>query len=244
VAGPLRAPQLRYTFDFGNGLTLALAAENPQTFVVANDVTAGGTTFGNKQGDKIPDFTTALRYSGDWGEISARAVFRDLYWHNSVFSTSAFGWGLGVSGQFTGWWGKDIAAFQINGGQGAGRYLFAGQITSPDSGISEINSTDLKPIGGISAMVQYQHWWTDMLRSTVAGSYGKQYVNNNIFPTCTADSPCGPLIDHAWTLHVNLIWSPVPNIDTGIEWIRMQARNHENVNANTNRFQTSMKFYF
>jgi len=249
VAGALRQPQARYTFDFGNGLTLAVAAEEPQTWVVANDASAGGTTFGTKQGDKIPDFTAALQWSGDWGEISGRAVFRDLYWHNggptpSSANSSAFGWGLGVSGQFTGWWGKDIAAFQINGGQGAGRYLVAGQVTSPDSGISELNSTDLKPIGAVSAMVQYQHWWTDMLRSTVAGSYFKQYVNSDIFPTCTASSPCGPFIEHAWTVHVNLIWSPVPNVDTGIEWIRMQARNHQNVDANTNRFQTSMKFYF
>ena len=249
VAGPLRQPQLRYTFDFGNGLTLAVAAENPQTWVVANDVSAGGTTFGTKQYDKIPDFTAALRYSGDWGEISGRAVFRDLYWNDggptpSSANASAFGWGLGVSGQFTGWWGKDLAAFQINGGQGAGRYLFAGQITSPDSGISAVNGTDLIPIGAISAMVQYQHWWTDMLRTTVEGSYAKQYVNSNIFPTCTANSPCGTFIDYAWTFHVNLIWSPVPNVDTGIEWIRMLARNHQNVNANTNRFQTAMKFYF
>ncbi|HYC14115.1 MAG TPA: DcaP family trimeric outer membrane transporter [Stellaceae bacterium] len=249
VAGPLRQPQLRYTFDFGNGLTFATAAETPQTWVVANDVSAGGTTAGTKQGSKIPDFTMTLRYSGDWGEISLRSVFRDLYWHNggptpSNADSSTFGWGLGVSGQFTGWWGKDIAAFQINGGQGAGRYLVAGQLTSPDSGVSVNNTGDLVPIGAVSGMVQYQHWWTDMLRTTVEGSFFKQYVNSNIFPTCTAQSPCGTFIDHAWTTHVNLIWSPVPNVDTGIEWIRMQARNHSNVNANTNRFQTAMKFYF
>jgi len=249
VAGPLRQPQLRYTFDFGSGLTLAVAAENPQTVVVANSVSAGGTTFGTKQGDKIPDFTAALRWGGDWGEISGRAVFRDLYWHNggptpSNANSSTFGWGLGVSGQFTGWWGKDIAAFQINGGKGATRYLFAGQLSSIDSGISALNGSDLKPIGAVSAMVQYQHWWTDMLRTTAEGSYGKIYVNSAIFPTCTSSSPCGPVDDHGWTTHVNLIWSPVPNVDTGIEWIRMQARNHQNVNANTNRFQGSMKFYF
>jgi hypothetical protein len=151
---------------------------------------------------------------------------------------------LGVSGQFTGWWGKDIAAFQINGGQGAGRYLYNGQLTAFDSGVSAINGTDLKPIGAISAMIQYQHWWTDMLRSTVAGSYAKQYVNSDIFPTCAAGNGCGSTFDHAWTIHVNLIWSPVPNVDTGIEWIRMQVRNNEGLNANTNRIQTAVKFYF
>ena len=248
-AGVLRQPQFRYTFDFGNGLTLATAAESPQTNVVPNDASAGGTTFGTKQGDKIPDFTAALKYSGDWGEISGRAVVRDLYWHNggptpSSANSSTFGWGLGVSGMFTGWWGKDIAAFQINGGRGAGRYLYNGQLTAFDSGVSAINFSDLKPIGAISSLIQYQHWWTDMLRTTVAGSYAKQYVNGDIFPTCAASNGCGSTFDYAWTVHVNLIWSPVPQVDTGIEWIRMQAHNHEGLNANTNRIQTSVKFYF
>jgi len=93
-------------------------------------------------------------------------------------------------------------------------------------------------------MIQYQHWWTDTLRSTVAGSYAKQYVNSNLFPTCSGVSLCGPTLNYAWTAHVNLIWSPVPQVDTGIEWIRMQAVNHRGLDANTNRFQTSMKFKF
>ena len=102
VAGATRQPQFRYTFDFGNGLTLATAAESPQTNVVSNVFKAnictsatsaatclhtfgggaGGTTFGTGNGDKIPDFTAALKYAGPWGGISLRGVIRDLYWHN------------------------------------------------------------------------------------------------------------------------------------------------------------------
>jgi hypothetical protein len=277
VAGATRQAQFRYTFDFGNGLTLATAAEEPQTSVINNQYkfgsvctssigagstafmfttacaltdgpNAGGTTFGTGNGDKIPDFTAALKYAGPWGGISLRAVVRDLYWHNGVTgstsNSSAFGWGLGLSGSFTGWWGKDNASFQINGGQGGGRYIFGAQLTNPDSGVSNLNSVDLKPIGQISGMIQYQHWWTDMLRSTVAGSYAKQYVNSTIFPTCSANAACLPTLDHAWTFHVNLIWSPVPQVDTGMEWIRMQARNQAGLDANTNRFQISTKFKF
>jgi hypothetical protein len=268
VAGATRQAQFRYTFDFGNGLTLAAAAEDPQTSVINNQFklnictsattaatcvvtigpNAGGTTFGTGNGDKIPDFTAALKYAGPWGGISLRAVMRDLYWHNGVegstSNSATFGWGLGVSGSFTGWWGKDNASFQVNGGRGAGRYVFGSQLTNPDSGVSFINSTDLKPIGQVSAFVQYQHWWTDMLRSTVAGSYAKQYVNSDIFPTCSSNPACLPSLDKAWTVHVNLIWSPVPQVDTGIEWIRMQAENQAGLKANTNRMQISTKFKF
>jgi len=249
VAGVTRQPQFRYTFDFGNGLTLAATAEDPQVSVIATEpgVLTGGTSFGTAQFDKIPDFGFALKYAGPWGEISGRAIFRDLYWNNGKGTTansSTFGWGMGVSGSFTGWWGKDNASFQINGGEGAGRYVFGAQLTNPDSGVSTVNSVDLKPLGQVSGFVQYQHWWTDMLRSTVAGSYAKQYVNGTLFPTCGRNPACLPTLDYAWTVHVNLIWSPVPQVDTGVEWIRMQAVNQAGLAANTNRFQTSMKFKF
>jgi len=247
VAGVTRQPQVRYTFDFGNGLSLAMAAEDPQTSVVKTAANAGGTTFGTAQYDKIPDFTAAIKFAGPWGSISGRAVVRDLYWHDghsASANSSAFGWGLGLSGTVMGFWGKDNIGWQINGGEGAGRYVFGAQLTNPDSGVDPSNS--LKPIGQVSGMVQYQHWWTDMLRSTVAGSYAKQYnKSTDIFPsTCSSDSNCLATLDRAWTIHVNLIWSPVPQVDTGIEWVRMQARNERGLNANTNRFQTSMKFKF
>ena len=271
VAGVTRQPQFRYTFDFGNGLTLAAAAENPQTSVINNlfkanictsattaatcvvtfGPNAGGTTFGTGNGDKIPDFTAALKYAGPWGGISLRGVIRDLYWHNgataapnTTANSSTVGWGLGLSGTLTGFWGKDAVGWQVNGGKGAGRYVFGAQLTNPDSGVSFLNSADLKPIGQVSGMIQYQHWWTDMLRSTVAGSYAKQYVQSDVFPTCSSNPACLPTLDRAWTVHVNLIWSPVPQVDTGIEWIRMQARNQAGLDANTNRFQVSTKFKF
>ncbi|HMK67173.1 MAG TPA: DcaP family trimeric outer membrane transporter, partial [Stellaceae bacterium] len=256
VAGVTRQPQIRYTFDFGNGLTLATAAENPQSNVVSNEGSAGGTPQGTGTGSKIPDFTAALKYAGPWGEIQGRAVVRDVYWdgvNGTGAASSTFGWALGVSGSFQGWWGKDNASFQINGGRGAGRYVFGAQLSNPDSGFGiggvagSEGTSGLKPIGQVSGMIQYQHWWTDMLRSSVVGSYAKQYQNSDIFPTCgVADAGTGCLgqLDHAWTVHVNLIWSPVPQVDTGIEWIRMQAHNQFGLNANTNRIQTSMKFKF
>jgi hypothetical protein len=253
VAGATRQPQFRYTFDFGNGVTLATAAEDPQTNVISTESNAGGTTFGTGNGDKIPDFTAALKYAGPWGGVSLRGVVRDLYWHNGVTGStsrsSTLGWGLGLSGSLTGFWGKDVLAGQINGGKGAGRYVLGAQLTNPDSGVSAGgdnpgNSTDLKPIGQVSAMVQYQHWWTDMLRSTVVGSYAKQYVNSDILPTCSNNPACLVTLDKAWTIHVNLIWSPVPQVDTGVEWIRMQAERQNGLKANTDRFQVSTKFKF
>jgi len=257
VAGVTRQTQARYTFDFGNGLTLAGAAENPQANLIANNASAGGTAQGTGTGNKIPDFTFALKYAGPWGEISGRGVFRDVYTQipgghgpTVLTNSSTFGWGLGVSGSFTGWWGKDNASFQVNGGKGAARYVFGAQLSNPDSGypysLPAESTSDVKPLGAVSGMVQYQHWWTDMLRSTVAGSYAKQYLNSQIFPSCGSgdDTACLGTLKYAWTVHVNLIWSPVPQVDTGIEWIRMQAHNQAGLNANTNRFQTSMKFKF
>jgi hypothetical protein len=76
------------------------------------------------------------------------------------------------------------------------------------------------------------------------GSYAKQYVQSDAFPTCASDNACGTTLDKAWTVHVNLIWSPVPQVDTGVEWIRMQAERQNGLKANTNRMMVSTKFKF
>src|ERR1700730_13573909 len=95
------------TLDFGG----AVAAENPQTQIFDVDSSGTTTTFGasTRQGDKIPDFTTALVYNAPWGHLNLHAVARDLYWHNGRpqvpsgsegAATSTFGWAVGFSGNW------------------------------------------------------------------------------------------------------------------------------------------------
>ncbi len=306
VSGPLRQGQFRYVYNVGNGFTVGVSAETPQSFffsTLQNGQAAFGTatsTLG--QGDKIPDFVGAIIYNQGPGHVSFRGVIREIYDHGagacstndvaigqingfgpcngnavtpaSAGHASAVGWGLGVSGDYH-VWGKDDLMFQVTGGRGIGRYLtntgneFGDAIVSIDG-----NSLDL--IAEIGAMVAYQHWWTDNLRSNIEGSLLRAFIPNGFFPatvsnaaaavtagatgnvsttafncalaSCIATSApggsLGSINNRFLSGHLNLIWSPVPPVDLGVEYIWEQRRTVAGQTAQLNRSQVSAKFKF
>jgi len=269
TVGTLRVPQFRYTFDFGNGLLLAVAAENPQT----SWIDSSGATFGTAgalftnwamfQGDKIPDFTAALTYTQPWGHVGLGAVIRDLYVHAGGFgstggpapasgavacgrtpgnplgvSTSTTGWGLRLGANYN-TWGKDNLVGQFGGGQGDGRYQNAFGFI-PDA-ILNCSNNHLTAVGSWGGMISYQHWWTDTLRTNVNGSFNKQVNNTGDFSTSTVYDGQA---EQWYTVHVNLIWSPVPQMDTGIEYIHSNKKLQSSQQGDFNRLQISSKFKF
>ena len=257
VAGPLRQPQFRYTFDAGNGLLLATSVENPQLNVINSTAVVAGaapgtfapstsSSFGAGRADKLPDFVAGVTWNQPWGHLSFRGVARDLYDHNGGpsgaaggFNTSVskFGWGLGLSGDWK-TFGKDDLIFQINGGDGIGRYSNDNGLVADVAVNNAANRLENLKIW--DADVGYQHWWTDELRSTVNGSYIRISNPQSIF------TPAAFAVQNnaMWTLHVNLVWSPVPQVDTGIEWIRENRTTENGQSGDANRVQVSTKFKF
>ena len=237
TSGPLRQPQFRYTYDAGNGIQIAGSAENPQTQVI-NQTGASTSSFSTGQGDKIPDFVGALTWNQPWGHVQFRGVVRDIYDHNgAAVSTSEVGWGLGASVNYT-TWGKDSLIVGANGGDGIGRY-------SNDSGLvqdAEINLTtnNLQTLEIWDAAVGYQHWWTDQLRSNIAGSYLHIDYPSGVLPAGALATQNQSFI----VTHVNLIWSPIPQIDTGIEYSWQERRVEDGQHGFVNRLQLSTKFKF
>lgn len=262
--GVTRQPQVRYTFDFGNGLTWAVAAENPQTQVFNLSTNGTKTTFGAGQTDKIPDFTTALVYNAPWGHLNLHGVVRDIYWHNGIntnnfhgSSQSEFGWAIGFSGNWNVPIGKDSLAWEAAYGEGGGRYVNSDGPPTPDAfvwdscglgGICTPGRTTLHTIPSWLVMANYTHFWTDTLRSNIAGSYWRQ---DNGFAKSAANLDPSPssnnliaLFKDTYTLHANLIWSPVPQTNFGIEFQRMQGRKQSGQEGQITRVQMSAQFKF
>jgi len=242
--GVFRQPLVRYFYAAGSGFEIAVAAENPQTFWTegTSATTLGGTTnttFGTGQADKVPDFTAAVTLNAPWGHVALRGVARDLYDHNgTTISRSKFGWGLGLSGNLnTG--GKDNLIAQVNGGEGAGRYMNTYSALVPDAVVNTATNA-MKTISAWGGLLGYQHWWSDTLRSTVVGSHLRQLDPSGIF------TPGALAVQRKywWTGTVNLIWSPVPQIDTGIEYIHENRTIGNGQRGNINRAQLSAKFRF
>ncbi len=276
--GVTRQPQVRYTFDFGNGLTWAVAAENPQSQVMDLNCTsfiATGlgdlcvtqasrqTTFGQGQADKIPDFTTAVVYNAPWGHLNLHGVVRDIYWHTvnagneeTGAKDSHVGWAVGFSGNWNVPIGKDSLAWEAAYGQGAGRYVNSDGPPTPDAFLlqDEVGGVPrkLQTIPSYLFMVNYTHYWTDMLRSNIAYSYWHQdnedaVVNTQGFsPGATSSglAAANNLYTRTQNAYLNLIWSPVPQVNLGIEYNWQYARLQNGRTGFGNRLQMSAQFKF
>ena len=257
ATGTLRMPQVRYTFDFGNGLKLSVAAENSQTKVVDSSSSslggAGLTSPISGFSDKIPDFTGKLQYDAPWGHINLRGVASDLYWHDSLpghnhQSTSTFGWGIGVAGTYNLPWFKDSINGAFNYGDGAGRYVGGSGSPQVDAMInaSDPNSS-LKTITAWQIQGNYVHNWTDTLRSNVAGSW---YHQNSKLSDFEEGAPHNRRSSNAnmwkdeWYSAVNLIWSPVPQVDFGVEFAYSRGTLQGGQNGSQSRLNAEATFRF
>lgn len=251
--GTNRVPEIRYTYDAGNGISLIGAIENATTnFVDATTGSAAGTFNGTVNASKIPDFVLRADYAQPWGHVSLHGVFRDLYDHQGGAtglattpstpntSTSEFGYGLGISGDLK-TWGKDDLFGQAFGGDGIGRYLSTNCSQSGCPDVYVNNSTNAsEAISAWGVMAGYEHFWADNLRSNISGSY-IQFENDAGFVNAAAFSG---LNKHYITGHVNLIWSPIPSVDTGVEFIYAEREIEDSQTGNDMRFQYSAKWKF
>jgi len=268
-SGPTRQPQVRYTYDAGNGLLISGAIENP-SFTTEASASAPpavplltGTTFGSANAggvEQIPDFVGKIEWDQPWGHVAGRAVVRNLNYRTAPNNALAPGfnlndntiaWALGFGADVK-TWGKDDLTLQVNGGDGGGRYVSSGDEAIPDAIIDGTGT--IQTIGALDFVVGYAHWWTDMLRTNIQGGYLhlSQPANNGI--NFAAPVIAGGIeslgnsffaqTKNVYTVHANLIWSPIPQIDTGAEFIFGHRTVEAGLAGNLYRMQFSTKFKF
>ena len=81
----------------------------------------------------------------------------------------------------------------------------------------------------------YRHFWIDQLRSNVVLS-GASENNPAGSPASTNKS--------TRSAHANLIWSPVPSTDLGMEYIYGYRETEDGLKGHLNRLQASAKYAF
>jgi len=121
-------------------------------------------------------------------------------------------------------------------GRGIGHY---------DSDFINVGGLDVGSIAGakttavgvsrsISNNTSYTHWWTGALRSTADFGFARLYSDTNIITTAAA---LNGLDKYHLEAVGNLIWSPVPQVDLGVEfdWAK-RVTNSTNVAAGFGRF--------
>jgi hypothetical protein len=231
----------------GPNLGVLQTANASTSRCIANGIVQGGGAFdptfsqvstcavpNNFTMSKAPDITLSSYWSQPWGHVDFRAMIRDLTINDGRFvDRSLIGTGGGISGTIIpNWfgWGKDNITWQFNVGNGIGRYINnADQVglqtnyaqLVPDCATPRVGcafpATNIlvRTVFSAGASAGYQHWWLPNLRSNVTGGFVRQDISGALV---------GPLASvnqnsQIWTVHVNLIWTPVGFIDTGIEYL-------------------------
>ncbi|MCX2779176.1 DcaP family trimeric outer membrane transporter [Microbulbifer thermotolerans] len=222
-----RQPQLRYTQKIGSG-SIQLAAENPSTTLYngsENPYDDGGT----------PDIV--LRYNNSAGDFSysVASMSRELAYDNGTDTESVRGHAISVSGKYQ--FGRDDIRFMLSSGNALGRYM---GLNSYRAGIIEADG-DIELIDQTGGFIALRHFWNDQWRSNLVLSASK------------ADNP-GSVSDTTpsayRSLHANLLYSPVPKLTLGGEYI-FASKEVENSGGSLvddegdlQRLQFSVKYVF
>jgi len=221
----VRQAQLRWTEKLSHG-DWSVSAENPESVIA---VPGSATTF-RSDNDHAPDFTARTRLVAGRAVYSAGTLLRNI--HVDALGANSGRWGGAIAltgivpaGE------RDDLRFDVNFGNAIGRYQNGGFF--PDGYLDAQGGLHLAR--QTSGFVAVRHFWTPELRSTAA------------YSAATSNPPGGTatgINKSDRSEHVNLIWSPVPAVNLGAEYIHAQRTVVGGDRGSLNRIQLSAQYSF
>jgi len=217
----VRQPLARYSAPLGKGMTLHVSVENPESALVS----AGSTTVLESGTDHLPDFAARLAYAGKRGELSLAGVVRQVRGEstgsalvNNVASSGATGTGVSATGLGASLGGKlflnekktSDLRFIATYGQDIGRYV--GLNFAPDA-VYDPATNRLTDVKVLAALVSGHFTVAPELRVNVMGAFQRVSYDHALSLNALSG-----LNRQAWSAAANLFWSPVKNVDLGIEY--------------------------
>lgn len=224
---------LQYRQPLGQGLDLYLALETPQTETVSTT----NATLADTDQDRIPDGVAKLVYKRPGLDLHLAALVRQLSVHDGAGGDDSLGWGVSAGGKIVfGPKGRHDIRLSATYGRGIGRYLGLGY--APDAVFDRtVLGNRLLTVDNVAAFASLKLGWTDTLRSTFAAGYQH------------ADYPDGIAVPGlvnvaAYSVAANLFWSPLKNIDLGIELRHAEREVASGLKGQMDRFEMSAKYTF
>lgn len=203
----VRQPLVRYSAPLGNGLTLHLAVENPESATT----NAGSASLIENGTDHLPDFAARLAYSGKVGELSLAGIGRQIRTEVAGVGLTNTGVGASVAGKlFLNQNKTSDLRFMATYGQNIGRYV--GLNFAPDAVYVPATSS-LANVNVFAALAAARIALSPTVRVNVIGSIQSvDYDSSLSLASITAYNK------KAWSGAVNLFYSPVKAVDLGIEY--------------------------
>lgn len=225
----VRQSQIRFMPQFGEEYELQFALEDPDPEIQ------------NGSGiSRTPDIVLAGRFSPrERLHTKLSLLARQLRAQTATGGiTEEFGWGVSLSGSYATpkLDERDKLLFQINRGNGIGRYVNDLSSIGNYDGIFDPADGDLQLFDVMAGYASWQHWWDiEQLRSNF--TFGMVDVSNPGFLT-------GDAYQQTLRFSSNLIWSPISRIDIGGEYLWGSRENEDGESGDANQVQFAVKYRF
>lgn len=217
-----RQAQLRVTRPFSNG-SVQVALEDPETTLIDN------ATASAPDDDRTPDVVGRVNLNTGLGNFAFIGIARQLCVDTPAVKDSVWGGAGSISGTVP-VFGKDKFQFQLNYGNALGRYMptcFADAM---------VDNGEIKAVDQWGGYASYRHFWTAKLRSTLVYSYGEADYDTKVVANTVAD--------RYQSVHANLLWSPVPQVTAGVEYLWGEKKLMSGEKGDLNRCQASIQYNF
>jgi hypothetical protein len=232
----LRNPQLRVTPYDVDGMKLAFSLEAPNSVIDTGKLTRVDPAFGAgvQPWNKLPDLAASVRLERDWGHVRAAAIVRQVGYQFPLLpsgnpSGTRTGYGLNLSGAFK-LFANDTCTWQAAGGHAIASYV-------NDGGVDLAPGANLKAqtVPSMAWLLYYNHKWNAQWSSAIG--YSEHRQDN------TAGQQFNAFRKGSYG-SVNLLYYPLKNVTTGLEYIWGRRENKDGQSAIDYRLQFSTKVAF
>jgi hypothetical protein len=214
--GPNAAPENRFT-QASLKIPLRPGAEKHELFftVGAEDAEADMTLpTGVNPVNQFPAVVGKLSYEPDWTQMELAGLYRRLKAEGPGYDQSVDGWGVSFSGSVD-TWGSDNFVWGIEYGEALGAYMQDTSGLGLDAAPVSATNPDLKAIPAFGVWAGYQHWWSKSLRSSATYGLVRLDSDFDLWPN-PKDTGTYKQTQYA---SMNLVWSPWPPFDVGLEYM-------------------------
>src|SRR6266705_1391490 len=228
----IRQAQMRWTQPFAAGEWSA-SMENPESLFAVSGapLIAGSATPLRSDRDRYPDIIGRLKWKNPLGTFNAALMARNIRIDSATAADAKWGEGVSLTEVIPVGNTDDFRA-NFNAGNAIGRYQLSGFF--PDGYVDATGKVRLARAK--SAYAAYRHFWSPMLRSSL------------ILSASSTDTPGGGTFNgfdkSARSAHANLILSPVPRVNLGMELIYERRTVVDGDFGALRRLQFAAKYFF
>ncbi len=229
----VRQPLIRLSNGIGQGTTLHLSLENPETA----SATFGAPALVENDDDRLPDFVARVQHNGSFGELSLAGAVRQLSVVNGPASDNAVAWGFSAASKiFLNQARTADLRLMATVGSGMGRYV--GLNFAPDA-IWVPASSSLQRVDNLAALAALRLPLGGTVRTTLMA--GWQQAS---YPDGFAAGSFNAFNRSAWSLAGNLFFTPVRGVDLGVEYRHGERTLVSGVSGQLDRLEFAAKFTF